>query len=148
MQRAGNILKKFIKTLGLEAGVTLSEIRNHWIKIVGETIATHTSPDIIKGKTIFITVDTPQWMHHLSFFKHEIIEKLKPYRVAEIRFKLGKLSDEDSFRERTGIKQQSKNIPLTEEDLLYIENTVKSIKDDDLKERLRTLLKNALKTKR
>ncbi len=148
MQRAGNILKKFINDYGLEAGLTLTIIKNQWIKLVGQTIATHTFPDIIKGNTIFIIVDTPQWMHHLSFYKQDICEKLKPYKVTEIRFKLGRLPVEDSFRKRVDIKQEINNISLTEEDSRYIENTLRSIKDNELKERFRMLLTNALKHKR
>jgi hypothetical protein len=148
MQRVGNILKKFINDFGLETGLTLTTIKNQWIELVGQTIATHTSPDIIKGKTIFIIVDTPQWMHHLSFYKQDICEKLKPYKVTEIRFKLGKLRVEDSFRKRAGIKQEINNISLTEEDSRYIENTVRGIKDNELKEKFRALISHALRNEK
>ncbi len=148
MQRAGNILKKFTKEYGLEGGLTLQAIKNQWEHLVGQTIALHTSPDIIKGKILTLVVDTPQWMHHLSFYKQDICEKLKPYKVTEIRFKLGRLPVEDSFRKRVDIKQEINNISLTEEDSRYIENTLRSIKDNELKERFRMLLTNALKHKR
>lgn len=148
MQPLNNILKKFISDYGLEAGLTLTTIKNQWIRLVGHTIAAHTSPDIIKGKTIFVTVDTPQWMHHLSFYKQEICEKLKPYKVTEVRFKLGKLPVGDSFRKRADAEQEVNNITLSEEDSRYIENTIRSIKDNELKERFRLLLTNALSRKK
>jgi hypothetical protein len=148
MQRVGNILKKFINDFGLETGLTLTTIKNQWIKLVGQTIATHTSPDIIKGKTIFIIVDTPQWMHHLSFYKEDICEKLKPFKVTEIKFKLGRLPVEDSFRKREDVKRKANTIPLTEEDSLFIENTIRSIEDNELKGKFRALLTNSLKHKK
>ncbi|MEF9475341.1 MAG: DUF721 domain-containing protein [Candidatus Mariimomonas ferrooxydans] len=141
MQRAGSILKKFINNYGLEAGLTLTRIKNQWIKLVGQNIAIHTSPDLIKGNTLFINVDTPQWMHHLSFFKQDICQKLNPYRITEVRFKLGKLP------EAVNISKEINSVSLSEEDLLYIENTVRSVKDDELKERFRGLLANALTLK-
>ncbi len=134
MQRAGNILRKFTKELGLEGGIRLNAIKNQWLNIVGQTIAVHTSPDIIKGKILTLVVDTPQWMHHLSFYKEEICKKLKPYNINEIRFRLGRLP------ERIDTKHQKENPLLTEEDSRYIENTIKFIKDKELKEKLRTLL--------
>lgn len=141
MQRVGSILKKFVSDYGLESGLTLTAIKNQWIGIVGHTIALHTSPDVIKGKTIFITVDTPHWMHHMGFYKQDILEKLKPYKIDGVRFKLGKLP------ERAVVEQAISDILLTEEDSRYIESTVKSIKDSELKERFRRLLTNALRKK-
>lgn len=142
MQRIGSVLKKFVSDYGLETGLTSTTIRNQWIRLVGQTIAEHTSPDVIKGKTIFIIVDTPQWLHHVSFYKQEILEKLKPYKITNVRFKLGRMP------EITDVRQEIDNISLSEEDSRYIENTVKNIKDDELKERFRKLLTDALRSKK
>ncbi len=140
MQRVGGILKRFVKDYGLETGLHLAGIKTQWQKLVGQTLAAHTSPDIIKGKTIFINVDTPQWMHHLGFYKQEMLEKLKNYGIENIRLKLGRL-DEYSVNEfKTANAYQ-----LTEEDSKYIENTIKNLKDDELKEKFRTLLSDALR---
>lgn len=139
MQRAGNILKRFIRDFGLDSGVTLNVIKNQWAELVGQTIASHTSPDIIKGNIIFITVDTPQWMHNLSFYKQDICDRLKSYKVSEVRFKLG------SLPRKTDISHEISNVSLTGEDKRYIENTVASIKDDDLRKKFRILLEKALK---
>lgn len=139
MQRVGNILRQFIRDYGLEGGLTLEKIKAEWVSLVGDTIAAHTCPQTMRGKTIFITVDTPQWMHHLDFYKQEILEKLKPYKVEEVRFKLGKLSENLGTELRTGGIYQP-----TEEDAQYIENTIRSIKDEELKERFRTLITHGL----
>ncbi len=148
MQRAGNILKRFISDYGLEAGLTFTRIRDQWTKLVGETIAAHTYPDTLKGGTIFITVDTPQWMHHLSFYKQDICEKLRNYRITDIRFKLGKLPAADPALKGVDNRRVVKTSPLSGADARYIENTVKSIKDDDLKRRLRELFEHALRSER
>ncbi|GBE38921.1 MAG TPA: DUF721 domain-containing protein [Nitrospirae bacterium] len=148
MQRAGTILKKFIGDYGLEAGLTFTRICDQWTKLVGETIAAHTYPDIVKGNTIFITVDTPQWMHHLSFYKQDICEKLRSYRITDVRFKLGKLPAADPALKGSDDSRVLKTGPLSGADARYIENTVKSIKDDDLKRRLRELLEHALRSER
>jgi len=135
MQRVGGILKGFVKDYGLETGLTLVRIKDQWTNLVGLTIALHTSPDIVKGKTIFILVDTPQWMHHLSFYKQEILEKLKDYKIENIRFKLGRIP------ERADVKQEIPTISLSDEDFRYIEDTIKDIRDDELKEKFRKLLR-------
>ena len=140
MQRVGGILKRFVKDYGLETGLHLAGIKTQWQKLVGQTLAAHTSPDIIKGKTIFINVDTPQWMHHLSFYKQEMLEKLKNYGIENIRLKLGRL-DEYSVNEF-----KTANVyHLTEEDAKYIEDTIQNLKNDELKEKFRKLLSDALR---
>ncbi|MCK5505126.1 MAG: DUF721 domain-containing protein [Thermodesulfovibrionia bacterium] len=138
MQPLRSILGKFAKDFGLEGGAVLNAIRKKWVDIVGQPISIHTFPDVIKAKILTLIVDTPQWMHHLSFFKEELSEKLKPYNVDGIRFRLGKLP-------RT-VKEvhDEAELTLTDEDLRYVENTVKNIKDEELKEKFRALIMHGL----
>lgn len=143
MQHVGSILKKFVNDYGLEAGLTLTTIKNQWGALVGQTLAAHTSPDLIKGKTIFITVDTPQWMHHLSFYRQEILEKLKNYKIDKVRFKLGRV-DENPATEY----EKTSHCELSEEDSRYIENTIRSLKDNELREKFRILLSDTLSHKK
>ena len=140
MQRVGGILKRFVKDYGLETGLHLAGIKTQWQKLVGQTLAAHTSPDIIKGKTIFINVDTPQWMHHLSFYKQEMLEKLKNYGIENVRLKLGRLNESCADEIKTSNAYQ-----LTEEDAKYIEDTIQNLKNDELKEKFRRLLSDALR---
>jgi hypothetical protein len=143
MQRVGSILKRFIGDYGLETGLALTKIKKQWTQLAGQTLASHTFPDVIKGRTIFITVETPQWMHHLSFYRQEIVEKLKPYKIDEVRFRLGKLP------ETPGYKITAHDMyTLSDEDATYVEDTIKSLKNAELKEKFRLLLTHALRRKK
>ena len=82
-------------------------------------------------------------MHHLSFYKQEILEKLKNYGIENVRLKLGRLNEDSVNKFKTANAYQ-----LTEEDSRYIENTIKNLKDDELKEKFRTLFSDALRHKR
>jgi len=139
MQPLNKVLGKLIKDVGIEGGVAISSVRSQWERTVGEAIALHTCPDTIKGKVLTIIVDTPQWIHHLSFFKGEIIGKLKRYDIKDVRFRIGRLPESKS----------KKNIvietDLSESDLRYLDNTVKTIKDRELQEKFRTLIAHGLK---
>ena len=138
MHSLNSILRKFTKDFNLVGGAKLTTIKNHWENIVGHTIAAHTSPYILRSGTLTLTVDTPQWMHHLSFFKEEIKDKLKKYNVQEIHFRLGKLP------ERPKTETERSAIEISDSDTRYINNTLSTIKDKELKERFRTLLEHAL----
>lgn len=138
MHPLNSILRKFIKDFDLTGGLKLSEIKNHWRNIVGNTIASHTCPYILRDRILTLTVDTPQWMHHLGFFKEEIKDKLKEYNVHEIRFSLGILP------EILENKIETDTIEISDSDNRYINNTLRVIKDKELKERFRVLLVHAV----
>ncbi len=138
MQPLKGILRKFVKDFGIEGTVVLNTIKNQWKSIVGQTIAVHTFPDTIKSKILTIIVDTPQWMHHLGFYKEEISQKLKDFEINEIRFRIGRIPGPENEI------QEEIESDLTEEDLQYIENTVKNLKDNEIKEKFRKLIRHGL----
>jgi predicted nucleic acid-binding Zn ribbon protein len=138
MQSLQNILKTFIKDHGLESGIVLTSIRRQWTNLVGETVAAHTFPDTMRDRVLQLIVDTPQWMHHLSFFREEITAKLKHYDVSEIRFRTGRLPEQG--------KKDRKAEPaeLSSDDVRYIENTLKNLHDEELREKFRALIVHGL----
>lgn len=138
MHSLNGLLKKYFKESGIENGLLVNKLKKKWPELVGKTIAAHTSPDEIKDRQLTIAVDTPQWMHHLGFFKAELSEKLKPYDLTDIRFKLGRLP-------KAEISKPPLNKPeLSNDDSAYIENTLKDIDDPELKEKLKKLLTHGL----
>ncbi|RJQ19868.1 MAG: DUF721 domain-containing protein [Nitrospiraceae bacterium] len=139
MRSLHNILKAFIKDYGLEGGVALNAFRNQWAGIVGQTIAAHTAPDTMKSKVLTVIVDSPQWLHHLSFFREEIITKLRPFNVTDIRFRVGSLPEQSD-----GDQHRENNCELTDDDLRYIENTLGNVRDEELRESFRTLIVHGL----
>lgn len=138
MEPLSKILGAFTENLGIESGSVLNAVRRKWADIVGPAVAAHTSPDIISSKVLTIIVDTPQWMHHLSFYKGEISEKLKSYNMQGVRFRLGRLPEK---KDTTHIKEEA---VLTDEDLRFLENTVRNVKDEELKEKFRKLIVHGL----
>ena len=121
MHPINSILKKFIKDFGLTGGITLSQINDHWSNIVGQTIASHTSPYMLRDGILTLTVDTPQWMHHLGFFKEEIKEKLKEYHVREIRLSLGRLPESNTD------ETEAVTAEISDSDQRYINNTLRAV---------------------
>ncbi len=138
MQSLNYILKSFIRDYGLEGGVAMNAIRHQWKNIVGPAISAHTYADTLKGQVLTITVDTPQWIHHLSFFKGDIISKLNAYAVSDVRFRIGRIPEE----EKAAVSAE--HAELSEDDQRYIENTLKNLNDEELREKFRTLIIHGL----
>jgi len=138
MHSLNTVLRKFVKDFGLEGGAALIKLRREWANIAGQTIASHTSPFTIKSNVLTLTVDTPQWMHHLSFLKEEMLGKLDKFNISEIRFRIGKLP------EAAQTVTDSCDRMLTDDDKQFISNTLKGIKDKELKKSFRRLLTHGL----
>jgi hypothetical protein len=140
MQHLRKILGQFVKDFGIEGGAALSVIKRQWKDIAGPAVAAHTFPDIIKGGILTIIVDTPQWMHHLSFFKGDISEKLRTFNVnvQDVRFRLGRLP------EKTWSYAGTENVKLTADDARFIENTLRHVKDEDLRKTFEKLIAHGL----
>ncbi len=138
MEPIGIIFNRIAKDIGLESGRKIHSIRKQWSELVGKTIATHTYPETIRGDVLILMVETPQWMHHLTFYKEKITLKLDVFGIKKVNFRLGKLPDScNSLHE-------DKELLLTEDDRKYIDETLKDIKDEDIKDKLRSLLIHGL----
>lgn len=138
MESLRKILGQFTKDLGIESGTVLNAVRKKWADIVGPAVAAHTFPDTISSKVLIIIVDTPQWMHHLSFYKEEISDKLRFCNMEGVRFRLGRLP------EKKDVPFSKEDTGLTDEDLRFLENTVNNVKDEELKEVFRKLIVHGL----
>ncbi|MEW6600470.1 MAG: DUF721 domain-containing protein [Nitrospirota bacterium] len=138
MESLRKILGQFSKDLGIDSGSVLNAVKRNWSGIVGPAVAAHTYPDTVRDKVLTIIVDTPQWMHHLGFYKDEISEKLRPCDLQGVRFRLGKLP------EKKEVSQDKELSRLNDEDLRFLENTLHNVKDDELKEKFRRLIAHGL----
>jgi len=140
MESIGRIIGKLSKDLGsgLEGGIKLNAIRKRWDQLVGEIIGSHSYPEDIRGEVIILTVETPQWMHHLSFFKEEIVQRLETFGIKRVRFRIGRLHLPPEPADK--IKEH----PLSEEDRRYMNDLLSHINDDELREGFRRLIMHSL----
>ena len=138
MHSLNTVLNKFVKDFGLEGGAALTNLRKQWARIAGPAIALHTSPFTIRNSVLTLTVDSPQWMHHLSFVKEEMLAKLEKFNIREVRFRIGKLP-----APLPAVTDNCERM-LTDDDKNFIENTLKGIKEKELKKSFRILLTHAL----
>lgn len=138
MKSFGTIFNKIARDIGLESGRKINSIRKQWHNLVGETIAIHAYPETIRGDMLVLAVETPQWMHHLTFYKEEITLKLNAFGIKRVNFRLGKLPDS------CNTAHNDKEVLLTEDDRRYLNDTLKDINDKELKEGLKKLLIHGL----
>lgn len=138
MHSLNSILGRIIKDYGLEGGIVLRAVLKQWDKLVGGAIASHTSPVEIKGKLLTVNVDSPQWLHNLGFYKQDMLDKLTSFNISDIRFRIGKVAPRDND------ESEAQEQMLGDDDLRYIENTLKDVKDEELRKTFRKLIVHGL----
>lgn len=141
MKRIGSLISPFVKSLGIEGALTLEGIRGEWAVLFGEPLSLHMSPVSLRNDELLIAVDSPVWLQQISFYRKDIIEKLRPFHVAEVRFRLGKIRQTRELREKPAPPPARK--ALDKDTLHFIEQTLSEMEDDPLRRSIRKLMEKA-----
>lgn len=92
--RPGDILPHLLKQLGLSERLQEKEIAEAWLSIVGEFIASHSTPVALKDGTLIVRVLQPALHYQFEqISKAEILRKLKQRfgarKIRDVRFCVG-----------------------------------------------------------
>ena len=95
-----------------------------------------------------MNVDSHVWLQELNFLKRDIVKKLSPYGVRTVRLRIGKTQSKTGNRLRNDGVKSTTYRELTSIELSYIEETVSSLPDEQLRRTVRTILEKAIATGR
>lgn len=143
MKKAEAVLGPMLKRLGIESGVRLERIRHDWFDIFEASLAAHMYPAVCTENELLLNVDSPAWMQQFSYFKKDMLRKLAPYGITDVRFRIGKVQKKN--------KQQlpaRKKRPLSDDDISFASGVVSGITDAQLKESIRKAIEKSLAMKR
>lgn len=76
MELLGNILRKYLKEIGVEKPVKRYEALSLWGSVVGKRISDVTEPVRIADGKIFIKVKSDPWRNELLYHKQRIINDI------------------------------------------------------------------------
>jgi predicted nucleic acid-binding Zn ribbon protein len=93
-QPLGTALSKVMKALGLADRLHEEDVKQAWREVVGEFLATHSSPSSLKDGVLFVRVLQPTLHYELDrVWKPQLIQKLRARfgakSVRDIRFRIG-----------------------------------------------------------
>jgi hypothetical protein len=139
MERISKAFEDIISELGIEKAVTIENLRTRWEEIIGATISLHTYPSFYKNGQLIINVDSPEWLNELKYHKQSIQNKLKPFEISTVRFKLGRLK-KCPHKGRPG----GQAIELDEQEKGFADDTASQVKDSSLREAIRKAIERSL----
>lgn len=141
MKRVDSLLGHLIKNLDIEDGVRLAEIRKNWQSLFREPLPYHMAPSRLSGSDLLLNVDSPIWLQEMNIHREEILQKLTPFGVRSVKFRLGKVSTMTMSEVKS---QKTKPRILNTEERSYIERTISQINDDRLKKTVKTAIERAI----
>jgi predicted nucleic acid-binding Zn ribbon protein len=143
-----SILDKALKDLDIDTPLKAYSIFPAWRKIVGENIAAQTQPCFIRNRILFIDVSHSTWIQQLQFLKPKLLENIKEFLgenlIEDVRFRLGKVNPQPSFRKASHIREEKR---LDRETSQLIEDLLKSIDDEEVKKLLRNIFIKSIRLK-
>jgi hypothetical protein len=141
VQKTSSLLEPLIAKLGIAEGVRLARLKTDWDEIFEKPLSLHMWPSKYSEGTLLLNVDSPLWIHQLSYHKHAILEKLRAYGVRDIRFRVGKLS------RRARRLPDARCLPeISGEDSSFIASLVSGIGDAELREAIKGAAERSLRT--
>lgn len=142
VERIGEVLDKSLKRFAPAMRLDEYGVWPVWDDVVGKAIARNAQPEKIRNGTLFVKVASPVWMQQLQYMKEMIAEKLNARLKAEvvrnIFFVVGRVSAE-------ALEEETKPAPqkIAESSADTIDETfLESIKDPEIKQAFRKLLKS------
>ena len=96
MRSVSTVLEQVMKNLSLDKALLQAHVLNHWEVAVGESIAQHAQPDVIRFNKLYVDVDSPMWHQELTMLKPTLIQKLndalgKKGHISDLVLRIGRL---------------------------------------------------------
>ena len=141
-------IEKLLNARGWSGRLKEYRVLGMWDRIVGAGISVHAQPAAIRGKKLTVIVDSSVWMQQLSLLRPELMEKLNrslgENAVEGITLKLGDVRKPGTVGEQKLVSRRS----LGAEERKRIEEYIREIGDEDLRNRLRHLIERDLQRRK
>lgn len=131
-----SLIEDIYEALGLLEEFNLGCIKNKWPQIVGEGLSIHSEPYSLKDGELLIKVRSHLWAEEMRFYSDLILQRLKPYKVKTLKFRIGKVNSKVVYK-KSNLKE--KEFPSGE--ISGFEDSALSLISD---ERLRDSIKRAM----
>jgi hypothetical protein len=135
------LLSSLFASFGLSAKLDEHRLIEDWPRIVGPQIAAHTRAQEVRGKTLWVVVDSSTWLHELTLLKPLLLAKLAPHTgkavVQDVGFVIGEVSPP---AKATAVPAATVSFVTPESDAA-VDDAVSALTDSELRESLRRLLR-------
>ena len=142
MRRIGTGLAGIVRKLGLEDAARLHAIKARWGELVGTPLSEHLDPGFVSSGVLHISADSPVWLEQARFYSQEILSRVRPHGIGELKFKPGTRRKKiESFKHSSPQKTKT----LSADELDQVEQCLFPVRDEGLKEIMRAVMAKAMR---
>lgn len=145
-----SILKAVAHRHGIETPLFEHRLRRRWPEIVGDQLAAHTRPDLIRFKKLYLIVENSVWLQQLTFLKPTLIEKINAAAdgpvVSDIVLRVGEIRREgkEVRGSKCEVEHRTSNLEPSATIREEAETRAAAVTDPELREHLTMVIANAL----
>ena len=74
--RLGDVIASWLRSTGLEQGLSRGQLLEEWEAIVGPNIAAVSRPVDVRGETLLLEVEDPAWRSELSMMQERLLKAI------------------------------------------------------------------------
>jgi hypothetical protein len=148
VKQLGQFMGRSVKGLKADKAVKLHRLKSDWLNAVGPFLGSQTEPVSIKGNTLYLRVSSSVWAQEINLQQRLIIENLrkrmrKPPKkivcwVGEVHQKQDPVAKEKEADPDEEVPWKDVEIPADRQ--AGLEQTVASIEDPGLREKMKKLM--------
>lgn len=151
-----SVLHGIARRHGMETKLLEHKLLKNWPAIAGQPVASHTRPDHIRFKKLYLVVENSVWLQHLTFLKPELIAKVNEAAgsavIADVVFRVGTVPRQEDVRgsrfevghDASSHELRTTNVEPSASDRAEAEAHAAAVSDPTLRAKLAEVMAHAL----
>lgn len=149
MKQLGSFVSRSVKELKADKAIELHRLKSDWLNSVGPFLGSQTEPISIKGKVLYLRVSSSVWAQEINLQQRLILDNLKKRMKSPPKKIVCWVGEVHQKKERPdsepGPKEGEERVPWSDVEiptdrLAGIKETLSTIADPGLKEKMRKLM--------
>lgn len=146
-----SILDDIAQRFGLSVRLLEHRLQRQWPAIVGEHVATHTRPESIRFKKLYVITDSSVWVQQLAFLKPSLLESINTAAgspiVTDIVLRIGEVeheTPEDGSESPNSLNKIQPAHSLSPESLAEVSRHAEAVENPGIRAHLMEVMARAL----
>jgi hypothetical protein len=143
-----SVLTGIARRHGMDAKLLEHKLLRNWADIAGQPVASHTRPDHIRFKKLYLVAENSVWVQHLTFLKPELIAKVNAAAggaaITDVVLRVGGIDQVQSQKEKGTSEDALREVEPRADLLKEAEAHAAAVADPELRARLADVMAHAL----
>lgn len=144
LMQVGRILAPWLQQSGLQHALIERQLQARWAAVAGQLVAAHSRPTRLRHGRLTVAVESPAWLHQLSYLQPTLLEQLRrafgAAAVTDLRLVVGPLEERGAAPPAAPVA----DAPLSPDVEQAIDEALAPVQDSAIAQIMRRLMAKAL----